>query len=116
MGDLVDAPQGQATLRIQVDAAPWISVHRVILYVDGKEHKRWPVPASQAITRFTIEETLRFEKDGYAVVRVDGDQVMAPVVGDAKIFAVYPLALSNPIFFDANHNGRYDPAYRHGPH
>jgi hypothetical protein len=116
IGDLVDAPHGQASLRIQVDAAPWISVHRVILYVDGKERKRWPVPPSQAITRIAIEEPLRFEKDGYVVVRVDGDQLMAPVVGDAKIFTVYPLALSNPIFFDVNRNGRFDPAYRHGPH
>jgi hypothetical protein len=26
------------------------------------------------------------------------------------------LALSNPIFFDVNNNGRYDPAYKHGRH
>jgi hypothetical protein len=54
--------------------------------------------------------------DGYAVVRVDGDKIMAPVVGDNRTFGVYPLALTNPIFFDVNGNGRYDQEHPHGPH
>jgi len=47
---------------------------------------------------------------------VDGDKIMAPVVGDSKNFGVYPLAISNPIFFDVNGNGRYDAEHPHGQH
>jgi hypothetical protein len=116
IGDLVPAPGGKATLDIEVDAAPWISVNRVILYVSGKEAKRWLVPESQGVVRFRIKHEINLPMDGYAVVRVDGDKIMAPVVGDNRTFGVYPLALTNPIFFDVNGNGRYDQEHPHGPH
>ena len=116
MGDLVPAPGGTATLDIEVDAAPWISVSRVILYVSGKEAKRWPIPESPKVERFHVTHTIDLPADGYAVIRVDGDKIMAPVVGDSRNFGVFPLALSNPIFFDVNGNGRYDPEHPHGQH
>ncbi len=116
IGDLVPALGGKAVLDIEVDAAPWISVNRVILYVSGKEAKRWPVPESQDVKRFRVTEEIALAADGYAVIRVDGNKIMAPVVGDNRIFGVYPLALTNPIFFDVNGNGRYDPEHPHGPH
>lgn len=116
IGDLVPAPGGKATLVIQVDAAPWISVNRVILYISGKEAKRWDIPESREIVRFKVEHPIALATDGYAVVRVDGNKIMAPVVGDNHNFGVFPLALTNPIFFDVNGNGRYDPQHPHGPH
>ena len=116
IGDLVPAPGGKASLDIEVDAAPWIAVSRVILYVSGKEARRWPVPESQEVVRFRVRHELGLAADGYAVVRVDGDRIMAPVVGDRHNFGVYPLALTNPIFFDVNGNGHYDPEHPHGPH
>jgi hypothetical protein len=143
MGDLAPAPGGKATLDIEVDAAPWISVNRVILYVSGKEAKRWPIAESQDVVRFKASYDINLPtcdgdagrgpagpertnerkptqgchvSDGYAVVRVDGDKIMAPVVGDNRTFGVYPLALTNPIFFDVNGNGRYDQEHQHGQH
>ena len=116
IGDLVPAPGGKAAVDIEVDAAPWISVNRVILYVSGKEAKRWPVPETEDVVRFRVHHEIDLTIDGYAVVRVDGDKIMAPVVGDNRTFGVYPLALANPIFFDVNGNGRYDPEHHHGPH
>lgn len=116
MGDLVPAPGGKATLDIEVDAAPWIAVDRVILYVTGKEAARWPVPPSEQVVRFHASYPVTLATDGYAVVRVDGNKIMAPVVGDSRTFGVYPLALSNPIFFDVDGNGHYDPPHPHGRH
>jgi hypothetical protein len=116
IGDLVPAPGAKATVDIEVDAAPWISVSRVILYVSGKEAWRWAVPDSQDVVRFRVRHDITLPTDGYAAVRVDGDKIMAPVVGDNRTFGVYPLALTNPIFFDVNGNGRYDPEHKHGPH
>jgi hypothetical protein len=116
IGDLVPAPHGHALVDIAVEAAPWISVDRVILYVNGKEARRWPVPPSPQIVRFKERIDVATTGDGYVVVRVDGDKLMAPVVGDFKRFGVRPLALTNPLFLDADGNGKYDPAYRHGWH
>ena len=116
IGDMVAAPGGKTAVDIEVDAAPWVSVNRVILYVSGKEAKRWQVPESHDVKRFSVHHEITLPADGYAVVRVDGDKIMAPVVGDHRIFGVYPLALTNPIFFDVNGNGRYDPEHHHGTH
>jgi hypothetical protein len=116
IGDLAPAPGGHAVADLAVDAAPWISVDRVILYVDGKEVRRWRVPPSTGVRRFQERVDLQTDGDGYAVVRVDGDRLMAPVVGDTRTFGVRPLALTNPIFLDVDGNGRYDPHFRHGWH
>jgi hypothetical protein len=116
IGDVAPARGGRATLEIEVRAAPWISVDRVILYVDGKEAQRWRVPAGETVVRFKQAVPLLLARDSYALVRVDGDRLMAPVVGDTKTFGVRPLALTNPIFLDVDGNGRYDPAYGHGSH
>jgi hypothetical protein len=116
IGDVVPARGGHALAEITVEAAPWISVDRVILYVNGKEAKRWRVPPSTGITRFKERIDIASAVDGYVVVRVDGDKLMAPVVGDTRTFGVRPLALTNPVFLDVDGNGKYDPPYRHGWH
>ncbi len=115
-GDLVAVRGGQARAEVEVQAAPWVSVNRVILYQNGNEVRRWPVAASADVLRFRVAVDLPVAGDGYIVVRVDGDKLLAPVVGDTKTFGVRALALTNPIFLDANGNGRYDPAFKHGRH
>jgi hypothetical protein len=116
IGDLAPARGGHAVARVVVEAAPWISVDRVILYLDGKEERRWQVQPVTTAVRFDERVELSTPTDGYVVVRVDGDKLMAPVVGDTRTFGVRPLALTNPVFLDADGNGKYDPPYRHGWH
>ena len=89
----------------------------MILYVDGHEAHRWKVAKSSAVVRLTRDAsrcTCRATR--WVVVRVDGDEPMAPVVGDRKRFDVRPLALTNPVFLDVDGNGKYDPPEKHGPH
>jgi hypothetical protein len=116
IGDLVPAPGGRAILDIEVDAAPWISVNRAILYVSGKEAWRWSIAESLEVVRMHVQHEIKLPADGYAVLRVDGERIMAPVVGDTRTFGVYPLALTNPIFFDVDGNGRFDQEHPHGSH
>ena len=52
-------------------------------------------------------------RDGYVVVRVDGDKPLAPVVGDGKTFTAYPFALTNPVFLDVDGDGRYLAHLKH---
>ena len=116
IGDLAPALGGKAIAEITVRAAPWIAVSRVMLYVAGHEVKRWVVPEGDQVVRFHTSYPLVVATDTYAVVRVEGDRSLAPVVGGGAGAAVTPFALTNPIFLDANGNGTYDPALPHGAH
>ena len=113
IGDLVAAPGGTALADIEVQAAPWVSVDRVTLYVNGREAKRWPVAASTQAVRFHEKVAVTSQGDGYVVVRVDGSKPLTPVVGDGKRFTVYPLALTNPVFLDTDGDGRYLAHLKH---
>jgi hypothetical protein len=116
IGDLVPAPGGHADVDVEVDAPPWMSVDRVIVYLDGKELRRWAVPPSREVVRFKQRVPVTSAHDGYVIVRVDGNRLMAPVVGDTRRFGVRPLAVANPVFLDVDGNGRYDPPLPHGQH
>jgi hypothetical protein len=110
----VPARGGKATAEITVQAAPWVSVDRVSAILNGQQIKQWTVPASTNVVRF--HETFPFTtpKDGYFLIRVDGDKSLAPVVGDRKTFTAYPFALTNPVFLDADGDGRYRTGLPHG--
>ena len=85
-------------------------------YLDGNEVKRWKVARGTDPVRFHDSWPVTDTRDAWAVVRVDGDEPLAPVVGDRKRFDVRPLALTNPVFLDVDGNGRFDPPAKHGAH
>jgi len=117
IGNLVPARGGKALAEITVRAAPWISVERVILYLNGREVKRWPVtsaPGARPVERLHQTFELQTPGDGYVVVRVDGDEPLTPVVGDGKTFTAYPFALTNPVFLDVDGDGKYRASLPHG--
>jgi hypothetical protein len=114
LGDLVPARGGKVHAEVTVQAAPWVSVEHVTLYLNGQEAKRWAVPAGTDPVRFHEVIDLTTPKDGYVVVRVDGEKSLAPVVGDRKTFTAYPFALTNPVFLDVDGDGRYRTGLPHG--
>jgi hypothetical protein len=109
LGDLVSVEGGRVPVELTVQAAPWVSVSRVALYLGRSVVRRWELRPSREKTRLQAHVELPVAEDDYVVVRVDGDQSLYPIVGDTSGFVVYPMALTNPIFLDANHNGRFDP-------
>jgi len=118
MGDLVPARGGKARAEITVQAAPWVSVDHVQLIVGGKVAKRWDLPgdaaSSTAPLRFHEAFDFDVKADSYALVRVDGEKSLTPVVGDRKTFTAYPFALTNPVFLDVDGDGRYATGAAHG--
>lgn len=107
-GDTVQATNGHVPGLIKVQAAPWIDVSSVTLYVDGHAGKRWAVPPGRAVNRFVAHFDVDLERDGYFVVRVQGKRPLTPVVGEPGGWRVLPLALTNPVYVDVDGNGRYD--------
>ncbi len=116
IGDVAPAKGGAGKVEIGVQAAPWVAVSTVTLYVNGAEAKRWTVPPSTEAQRFRGTFDVTLPRDGWVVVRVDGDKDLSPVVGDRIHFDVRPLALTNPVFLDVDGNGAYDPPTPHGQH
>ena len=88
----------------------------VRVYLNGVEDQRAAVAASNEVVRFRGHFDVATKQDGWVVVRVDGDKVLAPIVGDQRHFDVRPLALTNPVLLDVDGNGRYDAPIVHGSH
>ncbi len=97
LGDTITTHGEPLLLHVVVRAATWIAVDRVTIIVDGVVTSVWPA-ARGPIVRFDQTIPVPVAKDGFVVVRVDGDRAMAPVIGDAQHFRVYPLAITNPIW------------------
>ncbi|MGZ3427672.1 MAG: CehA/McbA family metallohydrolase [Polyangia bacterium] len=116
IGDVASARGGDTKVELEVRAAPWVSVSTATLYLDGHELHRWKVPKSVDPVRLRETLPVKVQRDAWIVVRVDGDEPLAPVVGDRKRFDVRPLALTNPVFLDVDGNGKYDPPEKHGSH
>ncbi|MBA2544864.1 MAG: PHP domain-containing protein [Deltaproteobacteria bacterium] len=114
IGDIAAAPGGNAKVEILVRAAPWVAVDRVKLYVGGKLVKTWQVSSTgdRAIERLKTTYDLDLEGDTHAVIRVEGDEPLTPVVGGIGSINIYPLAVTNPILFDVDGNKAYDAPRR----
>lgn len=108
IGEVARAPDGKATLEIVVRAAPWVSTSRVKLYIGGKLERSWELAAGDRVERFKQTYELALARDTHAVVRVEGDRPLTPVIGGVGSTKIYPIALTNPILFDVDGNGRYD--------
>jgi hypothetical protein len=108
----VAAPGATATvdLHVTVRAANWISVNKLTVIGPGNTVLAIrAIPSSTQPIRFDEVIQIPAARDGYAILRVDGDRPMAPNVGDLRSFVVYPLAVANPIWIDADGDGKVTP-------
>src|SRR4029450_7682259 len=92
-------PGPTGTLRVHVDAAPWVPVDRLLVLRDAE------VVVERAITRGgRVELPLSFARDGFVIVEVSG----APdATWSALAPGFTPLAVANPIFVDADGDGTW---------
>jgi len=110
-GDLVRARGGRVRLAIDVQAAPWVPVARVSVYVDGRLDRTYPVAPTTGVTRFRAEHPLALARDAYVVVVVEGDRPLPPLAGEPHS-EIPALAVTNPIYLDVDGNGVFDPSMR----
>lgn len=111
LGDRATAHAGKVSLRLRVRAASWVSTSTItVLGSGGVELASRPCPTTDNVVRFDDTIPLDIPRDGYVIVRVDGDQPMAPNVGDTASWRVYPIAITNPIWVDADGDGKITPS------
>ncbi len=94
-GFIKPQPGQQASLKVRVQAAPWISVDRVEVIVGGEVVHTWGGLADK-VSPVRVDETLQLpiDKPGWVVIRAIGDLPMAPVVSGERS----ALAFTNPIW------------------
>ncbi len=97
MGDLYRGSAGR--LRVGVQAAPWVPVSRLVVRWNGERIHDEPISAGAA-----VEHDLAFDRDGFVTVEVSGE----PSGDYARVVPGFvPFAFSNPIFVDADGDGRF---------
>lgn len=83
---------------LAVDAAPWVDVTRVTLYLGSRITQRWAVPPGTATRRFEVDFTVDGTKPTYVLARVEGTRSLGPSVGEEGQFTVRPVAVTNPVY------------------
>jgi hypothetical protein len=111
-GQLAPVKNGKAKLDVEIEAAPWIDVRHLEVFVNGSRRgKPIDVPASQKAQRFDGSIELRIDRDAYVVAIVRGDAPLGPVVpADEGQPPPTPLAITNPIYLDRDGDNRFTPS------
>jgi len=107
LGEVARAVAKKVTLSVKIRAAAWVSVARLRAYVNGRVAKELPIAPSNETERFAGEITLDTPDDAFVVVRVDGDRPLPPVVGGPPAETLFPVAITNPIYVDADGDGKW---------
>lgn len=104
LGDagLGDTVRGDAaSLVVDVDAAPWIDISEVRVFVSGEKVSTHPAERGSR-----LEVPLRFSRDGFVTVEVWGE----PSEDYALVLPEFiPFAFTNPIWVDADGDGVWTP-------
>jgi len=115
IGRLVSSRGRRIKLRIIVQAAPWVDVSEVKLIENGVLVKRFRVKPARNIVRFDRTLWMAPRRDAWYVALVYGDKPLSPVVSDyagydGTRYQVKPFAMTNPVWVDADGDGRFTPA------
>lgn len=113
VGSEVVARGGSLRLEVKVQAPSWIEVDEIEVYANGRRWKTFPAADPRGIVKFWRRWRTTLRHDTWFVVLARGRKSLAPVVPDyrhrdtGKPFPVTPVALTNPIWVDANGDGRF---------
>lgn len=114
-GDMFTVGDGKVDISVDVESAPWISVGEVRLIINGRRRIVFPVDGqSGPVLKFSGRISLPLEKDSYIAAEVLGNKSLFPVHqararGGLRENATIAYGVTNPVFIDADGNGRFDP-------
>lgn len=111
-GALVRAEQGKVGIELEVRAPPWMSVERAeifsggqrVLHVEPRQPEHALGAGPKARLRFT--GTVPVERDTFVLVVARGSSTLDKVLPGVN---VVPVAFTNPVFVDADGDGRFSP-------
>jgi hypothetical protein len=115
MGSTISVHDATLDIHIDVQAASWIDLDKVRIIQNGdevatvefiEEQRAWCVGMEKSHFRPRIR--IAIPRDCWIIAIAQGDEPMTPFVmhGDRDVL---PLAIANPIFIDADGDGKYTP-------
>lgn len=104
-GDLFEAPNGEIELHVRLRTPSYLQIKRLIGFQNGRVVVDLPIDAApEVITDFDARVPIAVDTDGPIVLLALGDERLGVIAG-GPVFA-----LSNPIWVDADGDGRVTPA------
>jgi hypothetical protein len=102
----------EVSASVSVSAPAWIGLDTLTVYVNGTAWED-PIPIPGQADGERLKQTLKLpiSGDSFVVAVVRGTASLAPLVNSPGS-PLPPLAVTNPVWIDADGNGRYDPPRR----
>lgn len=109
LGQTARAESGKVTAKIVADAPAWIDLTRLQIYTNGALTKEIPI-TNRAHPALQAELSLNVPTDGWVLVLALGDQALPiDVIGAVNGGQALPIAFTNPIWIDADGDGKVTP-------
>jgi hypothetical protein len=108
IGGTASVVDGKARLSVRVRAPGWVDVSRVTVYSNGAMLRELPVSPAQETTRLDQTFEVPVPSDSWFVVVVEGDEPMVLPYRTVS-GAPTPFAVTNPVWVDADGDGRVGP-------
>ena len=109
IGDDVNAAGHPVTFVVKLQSAPWIDVAQVSLIGNGEVVASRLVYETKRVGKGTFTFTVTPARDTWYVVVARGSRSLEPVVPNPPGQLVFPLAFTNPIWVDADGDGKFTP-------
>jgi hypothetical protein len=109
MGSTLSIHDPIADIHIDAQVASWIDLDTIRIIQNGEEVAKLNIDSkSDGVTHLRPRIRIDIPRDCWVVAIAQGDEAMTPYVDedDRKIF---PLAIANPIYIDADGDGKYTP-------
>jgi len=118
-GDSCSVSDGKVHVHIKVQSSPWVSLDEVKILINGERELIFPIKSSSSdIVKYDKDIVLTLKRDATIIAEILGKNSLYPVVQrtskDGLLEnAVFPYALTNPVFVDVDGNGVFDPPLEH---
>ncbi len=110
LGQTVSVKGGKVVASIIADAPGWIDLSRLQIYVNGAMVKEIPI-TSRNHPALKTDVQLDIASDGWIVVMALGDVPLpTDVIGAVSGGQALPIGFTNPIFLDADGDGKVTPS------
>jgi len=104
---------GSIDLKVRVQTANWMDIDRVQVLVNGRQDGRYnytrrthPAMFHDGVVKFDQTIQLKLQEDAHLIVVATGEKSnLSKGWGRSWEAAMHPLAYTNPIYVDVDHNG-----------
>jgi hypothetical protein len=109
MGSTISVHDATLDIHIDAQAASWIDLDTVKIIQNGDEVAKVTIESEiDGVTHIRPRLRIDIPRDCWVVAIAQGDEAMTPYV-DEDDRKIYPLAIANPIYIDADGDGKYTP-------